>query len=290
MNSQQARQFEVSAANHCLAQFYATGNAADWEAYKILAEREFRHSMASVSNSEHDLTSRARKRYCGRWTMRGRNRKEEIYSRVSCKCWDCTHCGPRKAGRYKHAIRVAAEKHQLRRFCTLTLDPAIVSDEPVRYIKACWAKFRTQLKRKFGEVPKFICVMEFQKQTQMPHLHILFDRYIEQPWIKSAWQAVGGGQHVDIRAVDLHRVSRYLSKYLTKELLMSAPKRSRRVTVSRGITLNEKKEKTHTWVMLDCTIFLMYRKLAALASKVVHGADAALQSFVINLNPAPAAL
>jgi hypothetical protein len=71
---------------------------------------------------------------------------------------------------------------------------------------------------------------------------------------------------------------------------MSAPKRSRRVTVSRGITLNEKKEKTHTWVMLDCTIFLMYRKLAALASKVVHGADAALQSFVINLNPAPAAL
>ena len=40
---------------------------------------------------------------------------------------------------------------------------------------------------------------------------------------------------VDIRYVDVHRVSRYLSKYLTKELLMSASLRSRRVTTSRGM-------------------------------------------------------
>jgi hypothetical protein len=48
---------------------------------------------------------------------------------------------------------------------------------------------------------------------------------------------VGGGRIVDIRLVDMHRISRYLSKYLTKELLLSAPKRSRRVTVSRGYAI-----------------------------------------------------
>jgi hypothetical protein len=35
---------------------------------------------------------------------------------------------------------------------------------------------------------------------------------------------------VDIKLVDVHRVSHYLSKYLTKDLLLSAPSRCRRVT------------------------------------------------------------
>ena len=39
-------------------------------------------------------------------------------------------------------------------------------------------------------------------------------------------------------------LSRYLSKYLTKELLLSAPLRSRRVTTSQGIKLSEQDAKT----------------------------------------------
>ena len=69
----------------------------------------------------------------------------------------------------------------------------------------------------------------FETQNGTPHLHILIDRFIEQQWIKTTWQQIGGGMHVDIRRVDVHRVSRYVSKYLTKELLTSAPERSRRV-------------------------------------------------------------
>jgi hypothetical protein len=75
------------------------------------------------------------------------------------------------------------------------------------------------MKKRFNEAPKFISVMEFQKSTGMPHLHIIIDRYIEQAWIKRAWMEAGGGEHVDIRGVSMRAVSHYLTKYLTKELM-----------------------------------------------------------------------
>lgn len=69
-----------------------------------------------------------------------------------------------------------------------------------------------------------------------------------------AWVAVGGGFMVDIQLVDVHRVSRYLSKYLTKELLMSAPLRCRRVTTSRGIKLLEKTRTETVWTLVKVPI------------------------------------
>jgi hypothetical protein len=157
---------------------------------------------------------------------------------LNCKTWNCSYCGPRKAKRYKHAIRRAAEDLQLCRFLTLTLDPAKIVGEPVPYLNATFAKLRVYWKRRYGVAPKYIRILEFQ-QNKNPHFHILIDRYMPREWIQESWVAVGGGRMVDIRYVDIHRISRYLSKYLTKELLLSElpPFRSRRVSTSRGIKL-----------------------------------------------------
>jgi hypothetical protein len=112
---------------------------------------------------------------------------------------------------------------------------------------------RTYLRRRFGSGLQFISVLEFQKDGT-PHLHLLVDRWISQPWIKAAWMALGGGEFVNIKFVDVHRVARYLSKYLTKELLCSAPKRSRRITTSRGIQLIDKPEPTCDWTVYTTRI------------------------------------
>jgi hypothetical protein len=140
----------------------------------------------------------------------------------------------------------------------LTLDPSKIQGDPVCYLNNTFAKLRTYLKRYFGRTPAYIRVLEFQKNGN-PHLHLVIDDYVEFSWLQEAWQAVGGGLFVNIEFVDVHRVSRYLSKYLTKELLLSAPLRSRRVTTSRGIHLFEKQDSETKWSFIDRPISILYK-------------------------------
>src|SRR5581483_11913159 len=99
-----------------------------------------------------------------------------------------------------------AEKLDMHFFMTLTLDPKkLGSDNPefaVRYMRQTFNKFREYLRRKFDEAPRYICILEFHKSGR-PHLHVLFDRYLEQHWISETWGALGGGRIVDIRSVSI---------------------------------------------------------------------------------------
>jgi hypothetical protein len=153
-----------------------------------------------------------------------------VYKRLDDRKWSCDHCGPKKAKRYRKAIARAAEDHGLTRFLTLTLDPkrSPGPDESVEYIRACFDKFRTYLKRKYQVAVKYIAVIELQK-SGMAHLHILVDRFLEKPWLDAAWHAVGGG-FTWIKYTDVHRVSAYVSKYLTKELFAEVPSKKKRIS------------------------------------------------------------
>lgn len=208
---------------------------------------------------------------------------ETRFFRVNCKSWNCSYCAPRRAKRYRYAIRETAEARQLQRFLTLTLDPKKIEGNPVRYLNAAFAKLRVYLHREHGVAPQFIRVLEFQKNGN-PHFHILIDRYIDLEWIRRAWVAVGGGFMVDIRFVDVHRVSRYLSKYLTTDLLMSAPLRCRRVTTSRGIKLFEKTPSEFKWELLRVSIYRLHEMYAVYVIKPMYDEDQLLESFSANLN------
>src|SRR5207244_6628352 len=124
---------------------------------------------------------------------------------------------------YRNAIREVAEAHKLSRFLTLTLDPRLMDHEdPVSYINNAFAKWRIYLKRKLGALVVYVRILEFQKNGN-PHFHILVDRFIPHALIQSTWQAAVGGGVVFIEYVDINRISSYLSKYLTKEILLSPP-------------------------------------------------------------------
>jgi len=169
---------------------------------------------------------------------------------------------------------------KLTRFLTLTLDPAKIEGDPVPYLRVVFSKFRVYLHRKYNRPIKYIAVLEFHK-SGVPHLHVLVDRYIPQAWISESWSALGGGNIVDIRQVDVHRIGHYLAKYLTKELLLSAPERSRRVTTSRSLHLNEKQPTETTWVMDKRSIFLLYELLCRIASDVQLDKEGFISSFVV---------
>lgn len=224
------------------------------------------------------------KRYCGRMTARGKslaNPGKTRFCCVGCRCWGCSFCGPRKAKRYRICIAQKAEHHKLNTLITLTLDPKkLHGQESTRYINEVFADFRVYLRRELGYAPTYIRVLEYQKNGNA-HLHVLtnLSGYLPQAWISRTWQTLGGGRIVDIRRVDMHRVSRYLSKYLTKEMILHAPKRARRVTCSQGLNLFEKSAKTHEWTVVPVSILRVFDVHRTVISKIETDADGYLFAF-----------
>jgi hypothetical protein len=235
--------------------------AAREERAELRSEAEQHTSLDEIEINRHtqtlDFQKLGRNRFCGKWTIFGDKDGKRSFIRLNCRQWDCIYCGPRKAKRYKRAIRALAEQQHLTRFLTLTLDPSKIDSEAVRFLRKVFNKFREYLRRKYRGPIKYIAVLEFQK-SGVPHLHVLLDRFIPWAWIRESWSALGGGDIVDIRYVDVHRVSRYLSKYLTKDLLLSAPKRSRRVTLCRAFHLFEKSPKEMEYHLLRVSVFALF--------------------------------
>ena len=192
----------------------------------------------SLDNNKHNRNDRG----CGYGCLTGPafvgTTLAQGYARYRCKSWFCPYCGPKKAWQLRRAIQEWMQHLNLKRLMTLTLDPARIppGEDPIKYIRNTFNKFRVSLKRKYGESISYISILELQKSGN-PHFHILVDRHIPQAWISESWQAVGGGRIVDIRMVDLHRAPYYLTKYLSKQAILSVPRGVRRYTTSRNIKL-----------------------------------------------------
>ena len=247
----------------------------------------------SSYSSSLDSKKHNRNTFCGRWSLHGPvhdqepNLHESI--RLQCKSWSCPLCGPKKARSVQRAIIDKATVYDLRRLLTLTLDHSTCTpEESIPHIRQCWNKFRTYLRRRYGTKITFITILELQRSGHA-HLHVLVDRYIEQAWISEAWQALGGGRVVDIRHIDLHRVSAYLSKYLTKDLLLgSFKKRQRRYTTSQGLTLLER-GPSHGWAVIKVPLEFAHDHFKDALIQEHYGQDGALLSFLYWNGPDPSA-
>lgn len=240
-------------------------------------------SSYSSPSSSLDSKKHNRNGFCGRWSLRGHVQEPEEahwrYGRLGCKRWSCPRCGPKKAKRLRRAIINKAQENDLSRLLTLTLDPSVCSpEESISYIRECWNKFRTSLKRHSGVSIAFITILELQR-SGYAHLHVLIDRYIAQQWISKSWQAVGGGKIVDVRRVDIHRVASYLSKYLTKGLLLARFKAGqRRYTTSKRMNLFVK-SVNGTWVLLKAPIEFLHHQCREFLLGTIHDAEGVLLEF-----------
>jgi hypothetical protein len=211
---------------------------------------------------DYNARPKGRGTFCGRYSVTGIDPKtgRRVFRRINCGGWTCSYCGPRRARTAKASIRQWAEDLQLKYFLTLTLDPSKLeggmceAEFAVQYMRKVFNKFRVYLRRQYGEPPNYICVLEFT-QAGVPHLHILIDRYIPQAWISNVWASLGGGRVCFIKQVKVKHVARYLSKYLTKDLLLSAPKGTRRITCARSIKLFPKFVSDMTWELLKSSIW-----------------------------------
>ena len=193
---------------------------------------------------------------CGGFSLSGPLRGQPgkyAFACLFCGSYRCNRCRKPKLKKVRKRISEIAEEHQLTRMATLTLDPKKLSamdrKRTDRYIRELWRLMRVYLSRRWnnGKSLPFVGVLEFQKNGNA-HLHVLLGKYIPQAWLARAWESIGGGRHVDIRYVDVHRVAAYLSKYLAgdkvEHTLKLLPRRARIFTTARSIVLWPKKEKS----------------------------------------------
>src|SRR6266404_8809899 len=175
------------------------------------------------------------------------------YVCLFCGSYRCNRCRNPKLKKVRSAIARMASEKKLNKMATLTLDKKRIPKgvRTDRHLRDTWRKMRVSLSRKFGESVDYVGVLEFQKNG-VAHLHLLLGRFIKQDWLSDAWSANGGGVVVDIRMVDIHRVTAYLSIYLTgdkvKHTLTLLAVRARIFTTSRSIRLWPKKEKGCWWL------------------------------------------
>lgn len=160
-----------------------------------------------------------------------------------CGSWDCYCCGYRMRMNLVEEIeRVCTERPAMSRLLTLTLDRSKGrvpddQDEQHRYITERWNALRTRLKREVGDF-SYIWVRE-EQENGAPHLHAIVSRYLPQSVVSKAWDELGGGQIVDLRAVErVEKAAHYVGKYLTKDAMTGLPDGIRRYGSSADIELD----------------------------------------------------
>jgi hypothetical protein len=156
-----------------------------------------------------------------------------------CGSWDCFCCAHRMRMNFIEEMeRLVEERPELRRFLTITLDPAEAPsdrEEQHRYLTERWNALRTELNDRYDDL-SYIWVRE-EGEGENPHLHLLVDRYIPQELLSAKAVSVGLGEVVDIQRVDARNIAKYLTKYLTKGSMAEIPKGARRYGSSQDIDL-----------------------------------------------------
>lgn len=180
---------------------------------------------------------------CGKGTLtRPHPSKPATFQYLAAKCHklSCKNCGPAKARIYRTAVFKLAAAHQLQRHVTLTLDPGLIPQgrDSVVYIQQVWSRFRSFLARKRGLRLTYIRVLEFQ-ENGTAHYHLLIHETLAQDTLLKAWVECGGGHQVRIRFRDGKRGASYVTKYITKELLLEIPLGTRRISTAQGLRLLE---------------------------------------------------
>jgi hypothetical protein len=157
-----------------------------------------------------------------------------------CGSWRCYCCAHRMRMNFIEELeRLVEERPGLRRFLTLTLDPAEAptnKDDQHRYLTERFNALRTELNDRYSDL-SYIWVRE-EGESDNPHLHLVVDRYLPQDELSMLAERVGMGEIVNIKRVNARNMAKYLTKYLTKGSMANLPKGSRRYGSSADIDLN----------------------------------------------------
>jgi len=169
--------------------------------------------------------------------------------RVPCNSWACPKCAKVKAEALARKVEVNFKGERLR-FLTLTIRPQASLPGAIIGINTAWNRLRLKITRKYGKI-KYFKVIEPQRNTKMPHFHVLINRYVDKAWLGTVLESCGFGPICDIKLVRNEKIMSYVLKYVRKgiksveflDALLEC--RGRRFSFSRGMVMLAKIASLH---------------------------------------------
>ena len=220
--------------------------------------------MPEVYETPSQVSSKKHK-FCGRWGYF--NKEKGVWVPFYCKGNRCKNpvCVEQRRARRIRIFDAMVVEHGMTRFFTLSLDPKkfMSREQAWEEVSHLWIKFRHRLAREYGGV-RFVAVLEAQGNGY-PHVHGLFNKYVDLRWIRKHWQEVGGGFQCDIELVREGEIGKYLSKgesmakYLGKQytdIAQYLDHGQRAFWRSKGLKVSfESKPEESEWELVKRNIF-----------------------------------
>jgi len=175
-----------------------------------------------------------------------------------CSSYFCQHCKDLKVKILFKKI-FCGLKNETWRFATFTTNRTFHSDEDnLNIINHAWNKMLTVLRKRFHDF-KFIKVLEIS-DSGFVHLHVLFNIWIPQEFLRHHWEKYTGAFIVNIeRPKNLRSSAAYIAKYISKNcndfsnLKKFFLNRKRKFSFSRNWNFRFKKIKNY--ILLSANIF-----------------------------------
>ncbi len=139
------------------------------------------------------------------------------YWRNRCGLRACFHrqCRENYAKKRLRIMQEMQEDNNLNYFFTLTLDPKKLGSDKEAWdkIPLIWSKFRKRLSRKYPEI-RWFAILEKHTTNNRPHVHGMWDMFVDASWLRQSWEECGGGVQIDLQYVKQGDITTYLNKAL----------------------------------------------------------------------------
>lgn len=164
--------------------------------------------------------------------------KRALVTRADCDSWNCPECAARMREKWILRAEIGARAllgDGLRLdFVTITSHERLKTFAATEIVwRDAWDRLYKAIRRK-AEIFEYMVIPEKHQDGRM-HVHALWTAGVSQKWLKDNARKRGLGFMADIRRVQtVQNATRYVTKYIGKDLGDEVPPHFRRVRVSRN--------------------------------------------------------
>lgn len=164
--------------------------------------------------------------------------KRAVIAHGNCDQWTCPECKERMLARWRFRARLGAyhmlAQGESRAFCTITSHEKLKNFSQTCYVfRDAWPTLYKALKRRSDNL-MYLMIPEQHEDGRM-HVHVIWNSDVSERWLKDNARARGFGYQCDVSEMSQsYQATKYVTKYLTKDIGEEAPRAFRRVRISQN--------------------------------------------------------